>query len=67
VGKSYLLLADNYVALEDYFQAKGTLRSIIEKFPVEEYKLKAKDKLKQIESLEGKDQNSESDTLIFDN
>ncbi|MTI20578.1 hypothetical protein E1176_06060 [Fulvivirga sp. RKSG066] len=61
------MLADNYVALEDYFQAKGTLRSIIEKFPVEEYKLKAKDKLKQIESLEGKDQNSESDTLIFDN
>lgn len=69
VGKSYLLLADNYVALGDYFQAKGTLQSIIEKFPLENYKELARKKLKEVEKKEGNkaSSNAESDTLIFDN
>lgn len=67
VGRSYLLLADNYIALEDYFQAKGTLRSVIEKFPLETYKKKAKAKLDEIEAKEDKQSvDNESDTLIFD-
>jgi TolA-binding protein len=32
VAKSFLLLSDNYVALNDIFQAKHTLRSIIENY-----------------------------------
>lgn len=70
VGKSYLLLADNYVALEDYFQAKGTLQSIIEKFPLESFKQKAKQKLQSINETQGARKDGEknkSDTLIFDN
>ncbi len=30
VGKSYLLLADNYVAIDNVFQAKATLQSLID-------------------------------------
>ncbi len=36
LGKSYLLIADNYIALGEAFQAKATLKSIIEKFPDKE-------------------------------
>lgn len=32
VAKTYILLADNYVALKDAFQAKATLQSIIENY-----------------------------------
>lgn len=32
VGKSFILLADNYVALKDTFQAKHTLKSILENY-----------------------------------
>jgi TolA-binding protein len=32
IGKSFILLADNYVALGDTFQAKHTLKSIVENY-----------------------------------
>ena len=32
VAKTYILLADNYVALKDNFQAKATLKSIIDNY-----------------------------------
>jgi tetratricopeptide (TPR) repeat protein len=32
VAKTYLLLADNYVALKDNFQAKATLQSVIDNY-----------------------------------
>lgn len=32
IGKSFLLLADNYIALADTFQAKHTLQSLIENY-----------------------------------
>ncbi|MEQ8423258.1 MAG: tetratricopeptide repeat protein, partial [Cyclobacteriaceae bacterium] len=52
VGKSYLLLSDNFVAMGDLFQAKGTLKSIIENFPLENIKALAREKLKRIEDNE---------------
>jgi tetratricopeptide (TPR) repeat protein len=51
VGKSFLLLADNYLAMGDTFQAKGTLKSL-ETFPIESIKLLAKEKLKKIDEAE---------------
>ena len=52
VGESYLLLADNYVAKDDFFQAKATLNSIVENFPDEEIRKKAEEKLGVIKALE---------------
>ena len=52
VGKSYLLLADSYLAMGDKFQAKGTLKSLIENFPKQDVRNLAKDKLRVIEEDE---------------
>lgn len=52
VGKSYLLLSDNFVAMGDLFQAKGTLKSIIENFPLAPIRALAAEKLKRIEEDE---------------
>ena len=52
LGKSFLLIADNYLMLEELFQAKATLNSIIEKSPVEEVREEAKSKLSAIEARE---------------
>lgn len=53
IGKSFLLLADNFVAQNDFFQAKATLRSIIENYEKdpsdpEDIKASATDKLNEI-------------------
>lgn len=52
VGKSYLLLADNYLAMGDVFQAKGTLKSLVDNFPLESVKNEAKGRLLKIEADE---------------
>ncbi|MEK6783100.1 MAG: tetratricopeptide repeat protein [Bacteroidota bacterium] len=52
VGKSWLLLADNYEAMGEVFQAKGTLKSLIDNFPLQEVKDQAKGRLKRIEESE---------------
>jgi TolA-binding protein len=57
VGKSFLLLADNYLAMGDTFQAKGTLNSLIDNFPQENVKVVAREKLKKITDEEVKKQN----------
>ncbi len=57
VGKSFLLLADNYLAMGDTFQAKGTLNSLIDNFPQENVKVIAREKLKKITDEEVKKQN----------
>lgn len=44
-GRSFLLIADNYIALNETFQAKATLESIIEKSPDAEVVEKARQKL----------------------
>jgi tetratricopeptide (TPR) repeat protein len=45
-GKAYLLMADNYIALGETFQAKATLQSIIDKSPDVGVVAEAKKKLK---------------------
>lgn len=57
VGKSYLLLADNYLATGDVFQAKATLESLITyNFPLQYIRDAAADKLKKITETELKEQ-----------
>ena len=60
IGKSFLLLADNYIALKDTFQAKHTLQSLIDNFEsdpsdAEEIKAIATTKLNEISLAEPKD------------
>ena len=52
VGKSYLLLVDNFLATGENFQAKATLKSLIENFPKQDVRDLAKEKLKAIEQDE---------------
>jgi TolA-binding protein len=52
LGKSFLLIAENFVAKDELFQAKETLSSIIDKSPNEEIKKQAKDRLEQIKKIE---------------
>lgn len=70
VGKAFLLLADNYLALDDTFQAIGTLKSIVDDFPEEYYRQKAQEKIEEIELLEQVEEETgqnEIDSLINDN
>ncbi len=53
LGKTFLLMADNYVALEELFQAKATLNSVIENATITEIVDQAKAKLVEVEKLEG--------------
>lgn len=48
-GKAFLLIADNYVAMDEVFQAKATLNSIIERSPDKQTVEEAKVKLKALE------------------
>jgi TolA-binding protein len=52
VGKSFLLIADNYLANGEVFQSKATLKSLIANFPKQDVKDKAAEKLKAIEKDE---------------
>jgi TolA-binding protein len=65
VGKSFLLLADNYMAMGETFQAKETLQSLIDNnFPLQFIRDTAKDKLKSIQDAELKEkQKIQADTL----
>jgi TolA-binding protein len=62
VGKSFLLLADNFVAMGDTFQAKATLQSLIDHFPSAKVKEEAKVKLVSIKEATPKEE-VEVDTL----
>ena len=66
LGKSFLLIADNYVGLNETFQAKATLKSIIDNAPPGEIKSKAEAKLKKIEEDEVKEKELEEDTTFFE-
>jgi len=50
--KSFLLITDNYIGMNDYFMAKATLKSIIENSDIPETIDAAKKKLKDIENKE---------------
>lgn len=52
VGKSYLLLADNSMAMGDKFQARYTLQSLVDNFPLQEIKDRAAEKLRRIDQME---------------
>jgi TolA-binding protein len=62
VGKSYLLLADSYLAVGDSYQAKATLRSLVDNFPLEQVKTEASAKLKRLDDEELK-KRPKTDTL----
>ncbi len=49
VDRSYLLIAKNYIEMDELFQAKATLRSIIQHAKLEKVKSDAKTLLNQIE------------------
>ncbi|MGB3589721.1 MAG: tetratricopeptide repeat protein, partial [Tunicatimonas sp.] len=49
LGRSFLLIAENYQGMDEMFQAKATLNSIIENSPQEDVVRVAKDRLAEIE------------------
>ena len=64
VGRSYLLIADNCVAMDNVFQAKETLKSLIDGFPQQKIKDEARAKLTEIEKGQAeKEASVEEDTL----
>ena len=54
VAKSFIALADVYVAKENYFQAKETLRSVIDNYKGNDLKEEARAKLAEVERKEPK-------------
>ena len=58
VAKSFIALADVYVAKENYFQAKETLRSVIDNYKGNDLKQEARAKLAEVERKEPKVSNS---------
>ena len=80
IAKGFILLADNFVAREDRFQARETLKSIIEKCEIpelveearnklnlmDEQDKKAEEKWKQIETEIKFDSNSVRDNKLFE-
>jgi len=50
LGKSFLLIADNFIQMDEVFQAKATLQSIIEKATYKESVKEAKKKLADLEA-----------------
>jgi TolA-binding protein len=64
VGKAFLLIADNCVAMDNIHQAKTTLKSLIDGFPKQAVKDEAKAKLAVIEKAQAeKDAEVEQDTV----
>ncbi len=63
LGKSFILIADNYLAMGEDFQAKATLESIVENSPVEEIVDEAKVKLLALEEKAKELEHAELDTL----
>lgn len=52
VGKSYLLLSDNYVAQGDLFNARAALKSLISNFPKEDVKNQARNRLQKLDEAD---------------
>ncbi len=68
LGKAFLLIADDYIALDELFQAKATVNSIIEYSPIESIVEQAKNKLADIEKMEAalRQQEIQSDSVKTD-
>ncbi|WKN41955.1 tetratricopeptide repeat protein [Tunicatimonas pelagia] len=56
LGRSFLLIAENYQAMDEIFQAKATLNSIIDNSPQEDVVSIAKDRLAEIALEEAEQQ-----------
>ena len=52
LGRSFLLIADNYLKMNELLQAKATLNSLIENFPDPVIKVQAEAKLIEIDKLQ---------------
>ena len=52
VGQSFLLVSDNYLALNETFQAKATLESLVKNFPEPDIVEMAKQKLEKLKQEE---------------
>jgi TolA-binding protein len=64
VGKSYLLLSDNFLAGGDPFNAKAVLKSLVDNFPIETIRRTAAEKLNALDQIEiQRLQKMKSDTL----
>lgn len=63
LGKSFLLIADNYLAIGEDFQAKATLQSVIDNSPIAEIIDQAELKLLTLEEKAKEMENTELDTL----
>jgi tetratricopeptide (TPR) repeat protein len=63
VDKAYLLIADNYLATEDYFQAKATLNSIIENATENDLKAEAAKRLVVVNRRESEIIQTKKDTV----
>jgi len=61
VGEGFLLIADNYVNMDEMFQAQATLQSIIDNFPEEDIVQRAEQKLMELTS--NLEEVEESDTI----
>lgn len=67
VGKAYLLMADNFVAMDQIFQARATLQSLVDNFPLQTIKDAATERLREIDRVEAeKKRILEADTLQTD-
>ena len=64
VGEGFLLIADNYMELGEYYQAKGTLNSIKDDFPLEDIRNRAETKLKKVEALEAAQNQLEKEDTV---
>ncbi len=54
LGESFLLIAENFIALEELFQAEATLNSVLDKSPSEGIRQRARERLATLEDLEKK-------------
>lgn len=66
LGRSFLLIADNYIALEENFQARATLNSLVERSPLPEIVEMARRKLRDLDESQAKQTDElEVDTTTF--
>ena len=63
IGKSFILISDNYVGLNDLFNAKFTLNTFIEKSTNEELLKIAREKLAKVLELEKELENKNKRTI----
>src|SRR5690606_30642329 len=67
VGKAFLLMADNFIAMNEIFQARATLQSLVDNFPLQSVRDAAITKLEEIDRAEReRERMMPSDTLEID-